>query len=73
MRFRLYYRTILYAMQGLALIFAVLAFLFLILSLCDLFIGLGWGYNWWAPVLALAQMAVGFTVNRVAAIALRRL
>jgi hypothetical protein len=62
MRFRVYYRTILDAMQGLALIFAVLAFLFLILSLCDLFLGLAWGYNWWAPVLALAQMAFGFAV-----------
>jgi hypothetical protein len=52
-------------MQGFALIFAVLAFVFLIISLCDLFLGLGWGYSWWAPVLALVQMAVGFTVNRV--------
>ena len=60
-------------MQGLALIFAVLAFLFLIISLFDLFLGLGLGYNWWAPVLALAQMAVGFAVIRVAAIALRHL
>jgi hypothetical protein len=68
------YSTIrLYVIQAIAILLVIVSFLISMPALCDITLGLGWGYGWVTPVVALVQIAIGLTIRQIAAIALKRI
>ena len=70
---RSYLTVLLYAIQIIAFLFVAVALLMFLLSLFDISLRLGWGYNWWAPLAAVAQIAIRLRVRPIAAMVLKRI
>jgi hypothetical protein len=68
-----YLTIFLYVFQAIAILFAAVSFLILVLSLCDMTFALGWGYNWVTTIVALVQVAIGLAIRKITVLALKRI